>query len=370
MNPSADSQVVRRSAGLAPFLLRGLRSAGYGVVIGLCLAWLRAQEITTTLIYSVCIALVCWLSIDAGRRLVALWLSRRQGRVTAGLWPAWQWIAVIVVVGSGLAFLGGTALGDLLTGQHTPSLMVTRYPRQSLTDLLIVLLPSVLITFFFYSRSLLAQRQAAAEVAQRQAAESRLRLLESQLEPHMFFNTLANLYVLITIDPPRAQAMLERLIAFLRATLNASRVMQHPLRAEFSRTSDYLSLMKMRMDERLQVRFELPEELAEMQVPPLLLQPLVENAIRHGLEPSVTGGRVEVCARRDEGFLAIEVRDTGVGMDSTIRRSARDDERGTGFGLVQVRERLAAQYGTGATLTLTSARDGEGGTIAIVRLPV
>jgi signal transduction histidine kinase len=368
MATSADTQVVQRPRGLVAFLLRGLRSAGYGIVVGLCLAVLRDQGVVPTLIYSVCIALVCWLSIDIGRRLVVRWVNRCHGPLTAGLWPSVPWIVLIVLVGSGVAFLGGTALGDLLTGQHTPSLMFTRYPRATLIDLLVVMIPTIVITFLLYSRSLLAQRQAAAQVAQRQAAESRLRLLESQLEPHMFFNTLANLHVLIGIDPPRAQAMLDQLIAFLRATLSASRSLEHPLEAEFSRTRDYLSLMKVRMEERLQVSFELPTELGELCVPPLLLQPLVENSIRHGLEPSVQGGRIDVRALREGDLLVVEVRDTGVGTgQAPLSRRAGAS---TGFGLVQVRERLATHYGAGATLTLVPANDVEGGTIATLRLPI
>ena len=139
-----------------------------------------------------------------------------------------------------------------------------RDPRQGLADLLFVVLPAAAITYVFYSRALIADREAAAQAALRQAAESRLRLLEAQLEPHMFFNTLANLHVLIGLDPPRAQAMLDQLISFLRATLSGSRATEHPLRAEFSRTYDYLSLMQVRMEDRLRIHFDLPDALAEI----------------------------------------------------------------------------------------------------------
>ena len=190
-----------------------------------------------------------------------------------------------------------------------------------------------------------------------------MKLLESQLEPHMLFNTLANLRVLIALDPPRAQAMLDQLIAFLRATLSASRVGRHALGAEFSRLADYLALMQVRMGARLQTRLDLPDALATAPVPPLLLQPLVENAIRHGLEPAVAGGRIEIGALRDGGMLVLRVRDTGVGL-------AAPAGEGTRFGLQQVRERLATLYGERASLTLEAAGDAEGGTLATVRLPL
>jgi hypothetical protein len=353
-----------------PFLLRGLRAVGYGLIVGLCISVLRAQSLWPTLVYAGCISFFCWLTIDGGRQLLSGWLERRFGHTTAG-WPGWRWMLLIVFLGSSIAFFAGTALGDLLTGGRASTLLLVGGLRQTLSDLFVVLIPAVLITSLFYSRSLIADQEAATQAARRQAAEARLRLLESQLEPHMFFNTLANLHVLIGVDPPRAQLMLDQLIAFLRATLSASRAMEHPLRQEFSRTRDYLSLMQVRMEDRLRVSFDLPPDLADIPVPPLLLQPLVENSVRHGLEPSVTGGRIELRACREGDSLVIIVRDTGVGRGNTgdsgtlSRRAA-----GTGFGLQQVRERLATQYGAGASLTLSPADDAEGGMVAVIRMPI
>jgi LytS/YehU family sensor histidine kinase len=225
------------------------------------------------------------------------------------------------------------------------------------------LIPGLVITYWFYSRETIAAQEAAVQTAQRQAAEHQLKLIESQLEPHMLFNTLANLRVLIGLDPPRAQAMLDQLIAFLRSTLNASRASQHPLAAEFARLADYLALMKVRMGDRLQARFDLPAELGATPVPPLLLQPLVENCIKHGLEPNVAGGRVTVSAAQDGADLVLRVRDTGAGLSGSVGD-------GTRFGLVQVRERLATLYGARASLTLENAIDADGGTLATIRLPL
>ncbi len=181
----------------------------------------------------------------------------------------------------------------------------------------------------------------------------------------MLFNTLANLRVLIGLDAAAAQQMLDRLIAFLRATLEASRTTAHPLATEFERVADYLALMAIRMGPRLQVRLDLPAALAAQPVPPLLLQPLVENAIRHGLEPHVAGGRLEVSARAEGGQLLLEVRDTGVGLAA----AAAHGTPGTRFGLAQVRERLATLHGARAGLVLEPAGDG-GGTRATIHLPL
>jgi len=121
----------------------------------------------------------------------------------------------------------------------------------------------------------------------------------------MLFNTLANLRVLMTLDPPRAQAMLDHLIRYLRATLGASHAALHPLATEFAHLGDYLALMALRMGPRLQVQLHLPDTLRQHPVPPLLLQPLVENSIRHGLEPQVAGGRIEVSAALQAGQLLL-----------------------------------------------------------------
>src|SRR3569623_437905 len=112
----------------------------------------------------------------------------------------------------------------------------------------------------------------------------------------MLFNTLANLRALSGVDPNRAQEMLDHMIAYLRATLNASRAASHSLQAEFDRLQDYLELMAIRMGPRLRFTLDLPGALAQDTVPSLLLQPLVENAIQHGLEPKVGGGEVRVAA--------------------------------------------------------------------------
>ena len=164
----------------------------------------------------------------------------------------------------------------------------------------------------------------------------------------MLFNTLANLRALIGLDPPAAQQMLDRLNAYLRATLNASRATQHALSAEFSRLADYLDLMALRMGPRLQVTLDLPDALADVPVPPLLLQPLVENAIQHGLEPRVPGGALTVRAWRQGEHLMLEVADTGVGFDPADVRPDR-------FGLTQVRERVATAYGGAGAVQWHSA---------------
>jgi len=347
--------------GIGRFLRRGLMMAGLGVVIAAMLTIGLQHRFTPTLVHSVAISLSCWLFIDIGRMGAArLVLRRRPG--ASIYWPGAPWMVVVIVVGTTLGYLVGSKLGNLFTG--VDSLVgVIASPQRALGTLLFALVPAIGITYYFYSRERIAASRAEAQASQRLAAETQLRLLESQLEPHMLFNTLANLRVLIALDPPRAQAMLDQLISFLRATLAASRAGQHALSAEFSRLADYLALMQVRMGSRLQTRLELPDALANVAVPPLLLQPLVENAIKHGLEPKVEGGRIVVEARQAGDDLVLQVRDTGLGLGAT-------DRGGTSFGLAQVRERLATLYGARASLRLEPADDPEGGALAVVTLPL
>lgn len=343
------------------FVLRGLKVIGIGTGISLLFALFTPRHLGVSLAYAVPITFGCWFFIDGGRLLAARWVSRRRVAADAH-WPGWPWMVLVLLLGTVLGYQSGHTIGNLITGQDAPGLLFEG-PARAASLVFFSLVPGVIATWFFYTRGRLATTEARAQQAQRQAAEAQLRLLEAQLEPHMLFNTLANLRVLIALDPPRAQAMLDQLIAFLRATLSASRVGRHALSAEFARLADYLALMQVRMGERLHTRLDLPDELASLPVPPLLLQPLVENSIRHGLEPKVAGGRIEISAARSGTELVLRVRDTGVGLS----QPAAD---GTRFGLQQVRERLATLYGERGTLTLTPANDAEGGALALIRLPI
>jgi sensor histidine kinase YesM len=207
-----------------------------------------------------------------------------------------------------------------------------------------------------------ASERARAEAVTRQAMQAQLQLLQAQIEPHMLFNTLANLQGLIALDPDRASHMLDQLIRFLRATLSSSRVGTTTLAQEFDLLDAYLGLMAMRMGTRLRYELQLPNELRDTPVPPMLLQPLVENAIAHGLEPKVDGGTLAVTAARHGGLLELTVRDTGLGLHAVPHRP------GTGVGLSNTRERLRGLYGERAALALEPANPT--GAVARITLPL
>jgi signal transduction histidine kinase len=291
--------------------------------------------------YSLAIGLIIWAVIDLGRHAVP-------SAAETG-WPTgWQGVA-LVALAIATGYFAGNAVGDLIcrTLHLYDGAPVVNPEQERRTGILITLLSGIAGSYYFYSVGRSSYLERKMGEAQKHANEARLKLLETQLEPHMLFNTLANLRVLIAVDPPRAQQMLDHMIAYLRATLDASRTTTHPLQSEFERLRDYLELMSIRMGKRLAYELDLPAEAGAVQVPTLLLQPLVENSIQHGLEPKVEGGRVVVAARVQGGDLVLDVRDTGVGHAPA--------STGKGFGLAQVRERLAALYGERARLDFESA---------------
>ncbi|MEO6896037.1 MAG: histidine kinase [Caldimonas sp.] len=348
------------------FAWRGARVVGAAVVIATTLWAVTEQSFGTTLVYALCISLMTWLFIDLSRMTVASHVPSWFGNPASGdsQWPGWTWMLFIVAIGAVLGYACGNAIGNRLTGLDLPGPFNSN-PRQTLALLVTGLIPAVTITYFFQSRELIAKQRVEVERAERQAAEQQLKLLESQLEPHMLFNTLANLRALIGVDPARAQAMLDRLIAFLRASLAGSRVGAQTLGLELERLRDYLALMEIRMGPRLSTSFSLPADLAGALVPPFLLQPIVENSIKHGLEPKREGGRIEVTAERDGATLVVRVRDTGVGAASALAAPTADG----GFGLGHVRARLATLYRSAASFELSPADDARGGMLATVRLP-
>ena len=321
-------------------------------VIALGITVFGAEGFATNWVYSQCIGLGIGALIHSGIR----WWIRD--------WEAqWRRLALIVPLAGVLGFVAGVALADLLLGLHSMHYW-QQEPRKAWGYLVLSWVAGGVITYYFASRAQLARARERAEVALRQAAETQLQLLQSQLEPHMLFNTLANLRALIGLDAARAQHMLDHLVGYLRATLDASRSTEHSLHAEFDRLRDYLELMAVRMGPRLRYTLELPAALATQPIPPLLLQALVENSIQHGLEPQVEGGSITVAARTDGGLLVVEVSDTGVGASQDLNAVNRPGH----FGVAQVRARLRTRYDTAGALIFEAPQAG--GTRARVQFPL
>jgi signal transduction histidine kinase len=310
-----------------------------------------------SLVYSYAISTCIWFLCDPMRIALGPWLHIQPPHYWSVTPRAMAYMFFSIVVGYAL----GSLMGDAYAGQSTWQLMA-QSPQRFWSFWLTSLGISCGFLFYFY------QREKGLELA-RQATEARLKLLESQLQPHMLFNTLANLRALIATDPQRAIDMLDRLNDYLRATLRAARTdsgcTEHTLADEFARLRDYLELMAVRMGVRLSYSLHLPDALAQHPVPPLLLQPLVENAIQHGLEPKVEGGSIAVHASQTGSTITLEVADTGMGFDATAL--ARPATAGRGYGLSHVRERLNTLYGAEGTINLVA--DYASGTRASVTFP-
>lgn len=180
---------------------------------------------------------------------------------------------------------------------------------------------------------------------ERRESDARLRLLQAQVEPHFLFNTLANVQVLVDSGSPQASKVLSSLIAYLRAAVPRMHSQSTTLENEVELARAYLELMQMRMPDRLQYAIHLDPVAARLHCPPMTLLTLVENAVRHGIDPSETGGRIDVDVWMRDNRCIMRVKDTGVGLKNV--------SRGLGTGLSTLRERLRLAFGAEANLTLT-----------------
>lgn len=192
-----------------------------------------------------------------------------------------------------------------------------------------------------------ARANAEREALQRQVSEAKMQMMQAQVEPHFLFNTLASVEHLIETDPPRAAAMQRSLIKYLRAVLPQMR--ENTLLINLGREVDlvqaYLDLLKMRMEERLNVVLEIPENLRTAAFPPMMLQSLAENAIKHGLECKAEGGTLLIKAELLDNILRVSVTDDGMGFGVVKSDS-------TGLGLTSIRERLKLLHGGSARLLI------------------
>jgi sensor histidine kinase YesM len=203
------------------------------------------------------------------------------------------------------------------------------------------------------------QRRLAQGESERREVEANLKLLQAQIEPHFLFNTLANANSLIDSDPALAKKLLERLNDWLRVALARARSDRAALDDELSMLENYLQILKIRFGERLRWRIEAADAARLLPFPPMLLQPLVENAVRHGIEPKIGGGEIGIRVSIEDASLRISVSDSGVGLVDA-------DDNG-GAGLANVRARLKTLFGETGQLCLQSRE--QGGTVATLELP-
>ena len=260
----------------------------------------------------------------------------------------------------------GLAVGLLVGGS-----LVTGDPLFFFTDNYATLAMGVffsIVAFIIFAtrhRLLMTEAQLAIANAERERQEklitqTELKLLQAQIEPHFLFNTLSNIAGLIHKDPDAAEKTLLNLTTLLRSSLNRTREQTVTLGEELNIAAAYLAIHKTRMSDRLNFEIERDSELDSLPLPPLIVQPLVENAIKHGIDPKEEGGHINIRAARDGTQLTITVTDNGLGIAGT-------QPGGTGTGLRNVRERLNVLY-EGASLSLEE--NPLGGVVARIHIPI
>ena len=276
-----------------------------------------------------------------------------------------------------LACLGGLAIGmgaAAVFGDKPVDISPEKLARNVGVALLVVgllyIIPIGIVAMWrnrqFEALTLKLQQDAERDRLARELSESQLRLLRAQIEPHFLFNTLGAVQQLAEQGAPRAAALTADLIAFLRASLAEMRSEQVPLQSEFDMVAAYLRVMQARMGPRLRFRLDLPPAFAQAMIPSMIVLTLAENAIKHGIEPAVRGGEVNISAEQVDGMLRLRVQDTGVGL-----ARAPVPPPGGGLGLENVRSRLQLAAHGGAPAGRLDMREGEeGGVLADILLPL
>jgi len=269
-------------------------------------------------------------------------------------------LGLAVVAGSGLGILARLASGDWFVSpnwNHIRDFVAYVWPRY----LLIGGLLTVAAELYRRERAHTAFAQQAeldSVELERELAAAQLQALQAQVEPHFLFNTLANVRRLYDEDPGAGRRMLEMLMRYIEVALPEMRRGEATLARESELIEAYLHIQRVRMGRRLAFVVAIPHALHAVTVPSMMLLTLVENAVKHGLNPSTSGGLIRVTARREDDSLVLTVADTGIGFGSGA---------GTGTGLANVSARLASQFGDRARLVLEN--NALGGATASIVLP-
>jgi sensor histidine kinase YesM len=257
-------------------------------------------------------------------------------------------VALYSVIGT-VVVTGSFYLVSLMPGFTGMQSWVLK-PQQLVSSFVISLIVSLVIASVWRRRAdelnsqiALAEERERVAAAERAATQASLRALQAQIEPHFLFNTLANVTSLIHTRPDDAKRILEEFIAYLRASLANTREESTTLDREFALMQSFLAILKIRMGARLSTRVEIDEATHNFAMPPMLIQPLVENAIKHGLEPKIEGGEVVLSAKRVGDTVYVTVADTGMGFK---------DSGSSGIGLKNVRERLEKLFEGRASMTI------------------
>jgi two-component system sensor histidine kinase AlgZ len=340
--------LVNTVAGCIPALLTLMleRNTSWSVLLRQCQGGL---------VYSYCIGTLCFLLIE------------RLARRIHGLRRALQ-IPVFLAAFVLLAVLGTIPASLLLVAlgwQRAADLWPTYFASLRISLAITTVLASVITIFAVMMQRLdsatieLRNRQLAGERAGKLLTEARLAALESRVHPHFLFNTLNSISALIREDPAAAERTVERLAGLLRYSLDSHRARSVPLRQEMRVVGDYLEIERTRFGERLRYTLDVPPELGDAEVPPFVVQTLVENSVKHAVDPSRNGGEIRVAVRAAGEALVLEVSDDGPGFDGQAIAA--------GHGLDILRDRLAVQFEDAGRLAIARC---EKRTVVTVCLPL
>ena len=265
-----------------------------------------------------------------------------------------------IVVGSFL----GTVLAGIVKGRDIRHMFGERLEGVSITMGLGIGFGCVVVAWYILrekharERERMMRAEAERHQLEKNVLEARLALMQAQVEPHFLFNTLANVQHLVETDPPEASRVLDSLIKYLRAALPQMRESTTNLGREIEMARAFLEINRVRMGSRLQFAIEVPETLKTHAFPPMMLISLVENAVKHGVDPCCECGTITIRAHEDEGRLRVSVEDTGEGIKP---------KKGGGVGLSNIRERLKALYGSSARLVIEEREPR--GVVASIEVP-
>ena len=272
-------------------------------------------------------------------------------------------LSILVIAAMLPAIFVGASLAAVMTGYDLSAFWQSS--DSSIRTLILSLVFGFVITFFFISKEKIADAESQAReekiqrlISEKSAAEAQIKRLQAQIEPHFLFNTLSNILSLLDTEPQKGKAMLEDFISYLRISLAKIREDLTTLGMEMKMIQAYLDLHRVRMGERLTFSIDLPEALYGFNLPPMLLQPLVENALKHGIEPKIKGGEISIRASKANSLIRIEINDNGLGFAPGGK---------TGLGITNIRERLNTLYNGRAELVIKSPDSG--GVLAIVEVP-
>jgi sensor histidine kinase YesM len=255
---------------------------------------------------------------------------------------------VICLIGSVCGYVVGSLQGPFFVERFLSTKLAI--PLLSTRNIVFVLTFVGVASFVFYSIShfrvsaaVIQQERFNRLSSEKEALDAQLKLMQAQIEPHFLFNTLSNILSLIETDPIKAESMLSDLTQYLRTSLSRTLPAVTTLAQEADMIRAYLDIQKVRMGERLKFTIDVPEALSQLPFPPMLLQPLVENAVEHGLTPRIDGGTITITASETNGTMKIVIGDTGNGF-SMVEHS--------GVGIANVKERIRLLYGDRGRFTI------------------